>query len=72
MQEESLEKARMIVKNIEDKTFELFEKMEIELMDYESSGLNYETQKKVEEIYQGSFIIYNLAVDFEESTSKKN
>lgn len=72
MQEESLEKARMIVKNIEDKTFELFEKMEIELMDYESSGLNYETQKKVEEIYQGLFIIYNLAVDFEESTSKKN
>lgn len=64
MEKQALEKTKAVIKEIEEKTFELFEKMESDVMDYEASGLSYETQKRVEQIYQGLFNVYNLADDF--------
>lgn len=72
MENQALEKTKSVIKEIEVKTFELFEKMESDVMDYEASGLSYEIQKRVEEIYQGLFNVYNLADDFLNEKEKTN
>ena len=57
-------KAKRIIKETQERSLELFSKLECEVLDPDMCCLDFDTRTKVEEICQCVFRVYSLASEF--------